>query len=90
MSANPPLLSCKQCAEILPDIVDGTASAELIRRVLWQTEQRARCKACYESYLMSIKLARHAFIDQEPEGLYESLRTFLHARVGEDFGSGLR
>jgi hypothetical protein len=75
------MLNCTQCADVLPDFIEGKGDPMLRRRVRLQTESCDRCKRCVESYKKTTELARHAYGESEKQGTCEHLLEFLRQRV---------
>ena len=71
------MFTCAKCAEVLPDLIDGKGSSVLRSQLMEQTQQRAKCKHCVESYQKSATLTRHAYSNSEPPELCDHLLAFL-------------
>ena len=71
------MLTCIQCAEVLPDILEGKGDPLLRRRLLAQADSCNRCRHCVDSYKKSATLTRHAFDAAEPPELCEHLLAYL-------------
>lgn len=76
------MLNCTQCAEVLPDILEGKGDPMLRRRLFVQAEKCDRCKRCLDSYKKSAELTRHAYGESEPPATCEHLLAFLRDHVG--------
>jgi hypothetical protein len=76
------MLNCTQCAEVLPDILEGKGDPMLRRRILVQAERCDRCRRCVESYKKTADLTRIAYGANEPPDTCEHLLAFLRERVG--------
>jgi hypothetical protein len=77
------VFNCAQCAELLPDLLEGKGDPILRRRLLVQTEKCEQCRHCVDTYRKSAELCRQAYRDAEPpetcEHLLDFLRQHLHA-----------
>jgi len=78
------MITCSQCGEILPDIVDGHAS-EQAEALLAQSKDRERCQRCIDVYRKTASLCREALRKVVPatnvkdgEQLLSALREKLH------------
>ncbi|MBN1961746.1 MAG: hypothetical protein JW841_12450 [Deltaproteobacteria bacterium] len=75
------MLTCADCAKLLPDIIDGNAKPALYDEFIYQTKQREKCRHCYETYKKSAKLMRIAYTNSEPSQPCEELLKFLRNRL---------
>ena len=82
------MITCAECGEILPDIVDGDLTSEQARALLAQAENRPRCQGCIEVYCKTAKICREVLQkaplpagdrDSDGERLLTFLRDTLHA-----------
>ena len=76
-------LTCTQCGEILPDIVDGDLTSERARELLAQAKSRPRCRYCLDTYKQTAALCHQALgqeqqTPEESERLLAFLRDKLH------------
>ena len=78
------MLTCAKCAEVLPDILDGTGDPNLRVEFLAQTTHRAKCQRCVETYQKSAHLTRYAFSENKPTELCEHLLAFLRDRLDHE------
>ncbi len=78
------MVTCSDCGEIFPDIVDGDTTSERARAVLSQCQERQRCARCLESYKKTTTLCHEALKSDNPdpkEG--ERLLALLRDKLGE-------
>ncbi len=76
------MLNCTQCAEVLPDIIEGKGDPMLRRRLMLQAESCDRCRRCVEAYGKTASLTRHAYDEVEPPEPCEHLLAFLREHTG--------
>lgn len=75
------MLNCTQCAEVLPDLIDGKGDPILRRRLLAQADKCERCRRCVEGYKKTAALSRHAFGEARSADTCEHLLEFLREHV---------
>lgn len=71
------MLSCAQCADLLPDILEGRGDPLLKRRLEEQMQSCERCRRCVEGYSKTAALTRHAYEEASPPKACDHLLAIL-------------
>ena len=76
-------ISCEQCDELLPDVIDGKAACRQALALKDQLVWRDRCRVCSAAYEKTTDLCRRALdVVALPDAMGDRLVTFLRKTVG--------
>jgi hypothetical protein len=75
------MLTCTQCAEILPDLLEGQGDPALRQSLLEQAAGRERCQHCVDTYKQCAELTGQAYAETRPPELCEHLLAYLREHL---------
>jgi hypothetical protein len=80
------MITCDDCAELFPDLVDGRCDSKRHRDLLALLDARELCRRCFESYRLTTSLCRRALRHSPSPQATERLLAFLRDEVARSGG----